>query len=198
MICTCHSVTQSCFPANHNIILSNYELVLEDEVAETVEFEPLPDPPLLLPPPSSPPSAPSPPLDWLPWPPELFCFPPPSSDPANWPTRLPDPPPLWPPWFCFPPPRKEPASWPTRLLDPPPPLPLSSLLRLDLFPWPQRMEQLPLRFPVQHMLPPQQRRLPPLTCMQPARTAAPACHAQLQLQEQLVSYPHLQPGAWQR
>jgi hypothetical protein len=54
MICTCHSVTQSCFPANHNIILSNYELVLEDEVAETVEFEPLPDPPLLLPPPPLP------------------------------------------------------------------------------------------------------------------------------------------------
>jgi hypothetical protein len=53
MICGSRPVTQSYFPANRNIILSNYELVLEDEVAETVEFEPLPDPllPPLLPPP---------------------------------------------------------------------------------------------------------------------------------------------------
>jgi hypothetical protein len=48
MICGSHSATKSYFPTNRNIILSNYELVLEDEVAETVEFEPLPDP--LLPP----------------------------------------------------------------------------------------------------------------------------------------------------
>jgi hypothetical protein len=52
-ICDSHSVTRSHSFANRNTILSNYELVLEDEVAETVEFEPLPDPllpPLLLPP----------------------------------------------------------------------------------------------------------------------------------------------------
>jgi hypothetical protein len=48
-----HPGTHTHFPANRNIILSNYELVLEEEVAETVEFEPLPDPllPPLLPPP---------------------------------------------------------------------------------------------------------------------------------------------------
>jgi len=42
-------VTTVIFYANRNLILPNYELVLEDEVAETVEFEPLPDPPPLPP-----------------------------------------------------------------------------------------------------------------------------------------------------
>jgi hypothetical protein len=53
MINGSHEVTWSHFLANRNTMNPNYKLVLEDEVAETVEFEPLPDPllpPLLLPP----------------------------------------------------------------------------------------------------------------------------------------------------